>query len=298
MSALILSGTDVAAIVRSSVASDVAELDALGTTVGLATVLVGDDPASHVYVSYKHKDARSVGIASIDIKLPARATQAEVMDAVDHLNERDDVTGIIVQLPLPDHLDGEAAVERVLPSKDADGLHPFNLGRMILGRPAPLPATPSGVMMLLSHYGIATEGRTAVVVGRSFLVGKPMGLLLGAKGVDATVIQAHSRTPDLPAVCRTADILVTAIGRPRMVTAEFVKPGAVVIDVGTNRTDEGLVGDVAFDEVAEIASAITPVPGGVGPMTRASLLTNTVMLAHAARAAARGGVPQSTTQME
>jgi len=244
---------------------------------------VGDDPASHVYVSYKHKDAQAVGIESIDVKLPATATQAEVLAAVDGLNARADVAGMIVQLPLPDGLDGEGAVERVLPGKDADGLHPFNLGRMVLGRPGPLPATPSGVMTMLAHYGIETAGRTAVVVGRSFLVGKPMGLLLGAKGADATVITAHSRTPDLAAVCRQADILVTAVGRPRMFTADHVKPGAVVIDVGTNRTEEGLVGDVAFDEVAEVASAITPVPGGVGPMTRASLLTNTVMLARDAQ---------------
>ena len=245
-------------------------------------MLVGDDPASHVYVSYKHKDAEAVGIDSIDVKLPASATQDEVFAAVDELNERDDVSGMIVQLPLPDGLDGEAAVERVLPTKDADGLHPFNLGKMILGRPGPLPATPSGVMRMLDHYDIEVSGRTAVVVGRSFLVGKPMGVLLGAKGVDATVIMAHSRTPDLAEVCASADILITAVGRPRMFTAEYVKPGAVVIDVGTNRTDEGLVGDVAFDEVVEVASAISPVPGGVGPMTRASLLTNTLMLAREA----------------
>lgn len=280
---MIISGTEVAAAVRERVAEEVADLSARGVRVGLATLLVGDDPASHVYVSYKHKDAQAVGIESIDVKLPATATQAEVLAAVDDLNGRTDVSGMIVQLPLPDGLDGEAAVEQVLPGKDADGLHPFNLGRMVLGRPGPLPATPSGVMTMLEHYGIETAGRTAVVVGRSFLVGKPMGLLLGAKGADATVITAHSRTPDLAAVCRQADILVTAVGRPRMFTADHVKPGAVVIDVGTNRTEEGLVGDVAFDEVAEVASAITPVPGGVGPMTRASLLTNTVMLARDAQ---------------
>lgn len=250
-----------------------------GIAVGLATLLVGDDSASHVYVSYKHKDAVAVGIESIDVRLPATATQEEVLAAVDGLNQRDDVSGLIVQLPLPDGLDGEAAVEHVLPTKDADGLHPFNLGKMILGRPGPHPATPSGIMTMLDHYDIETAGKTAVIVGRSFLVGKPMGLLLGAKGVDATVVQAHSRTPDLAGVCRTADILIAAVGRPEMFTGEYVKPGAVVIDVGTNRTDEGLVGDVAFDEVAEIASAISPVPGGVGPMTRASLLANTVMLA-------------------
>jgi methylenetetrahydrofolate dehydrogenase (NADP+)/methenyltetrahydrofolate cyclohydrolase len=281
LSATILSGTTVAKAVRAQVADEVAALGESGITVGLATVLVGDDPASHIYVSYKHKDAQAVGIESIDVQLPGDSTQSDVFAAIDDLNARPEVSGMIVQLPLPEGLDGEAAVERVLPDKDADGLHPFNLGRLVLGRPGPLPATPSGIMRILDHYDIETAGKTAVVVGRSFLVGKPMGLLLGAKGVDATVVQAHSRTPDLAAVCRTADILVTAVGRPRMFTAGFVKPGAIVIDVGTNRTDEGLVGDVAFDDVAEVASAITPVPGGVGPMTRASLLTNTVMLARA-----------------
>lgn len=281
MSAQILSGTAVAKVVRSQVAQDVKDLRADGIDVGLATVLVGDDPASHIYVNYKHKDAEAVGMRSVDVKLPQDATQADVLASVDELNSRADITGMIVQLPLPEGLDGEAAVERVLPTKDADGLHPFNLGRVLLARPGPLPATPAGVMKILDHYGIETAGKTAVVVGRSFLVGKPMGLLLGAKGVDATVIQAHSRTPDLADVCATADILVTAIGRPGMVDASFIKPGAVVIDVGTTRTDDGLRGDVVFEEVVEIAGAITPVPGGVGPMTRASLLTNTVWLARA-----------------
>ena len=282
MTARILSGTAVAKAVKAEVASDVAHLVERGVPVGLATVLVGDDPASHVYVSYKHKDAEAVGMPSIDVQLPETATQDEVFAAIDALNDDESVAGMIVQLPLPDGLDGEAAVEHVAPNKDADGLHPFNLGKMLLGRPGPLPATPSGVMRILDHYDVPTNGATAVVVGRSFLVGKPMGLLLGAKGVDATVVQAHSRTPDLAEVCRTADILITAVGRPGMFTGEFVKPGATVIDVGTNRTDDGLVGDVAFDEVAEIAGAITPVPGGVGPMTRASLLTNTINLARAA----------------
>ena len=279
MSAQIISGKEVAAAVKERVRADVAELAAEGRTVGLATLLVGDDPASHVYVGYKHKDAEAVGIESIDIKLPDTATQADVLAAIDDLNARDDVTGTIVQLPLPDGLDDEAAVEHVLPTKDADGLHPFNLGRLLLGQPGPLPATPSGIMTMLDYYGIETAGRIAVVVGRSFLVGRPMALMLGTKGRDATVIQAHSRTPDLPGVCRHADILITAVGRPGMFTEEYVKPGAVVIDVGTNRTDDGLVGDVAFNEVSEVASAISPVPGGVGPMTRASLLTNTVRLA-------------------
>ncbi len=282
MSAQILSGKTVAEVVRTRVRAEVEALNARGVTVGLATVLVGDDPASHSYVRYKHKDADAVGMVSVDVNLDANVTQAEVFAAVDDLNARPDVSGMIVQLPLPSHLDGEAAVERVLPSKDADGLHPFNLGRLILARPAPLPATPSGIMTILDHYGIKVAGLTAVVVGRSSLVGRPMGIMLGAKGVDATVIQAHSRTPDLEAVCRQADLLITAVGRAGMFDASFVKPGAVVIDVGTNRTDDGLVGDVAFDEVLEVAGAITPVPGGVGPMTRASLLTNTVALATAA----------------
>jgi methylenetetrahydrofolate dehydrogenase (NADP+)/methenyltetrahydrofolate cyclohydrolase len=266
-------------VVKEQVRNDVAALEAAGTAVGLATLLVGDDPASHVYVGYKHKDAESVGIRSIDVTLPETATQGQVVAAIDGLNARDDVTGMIVQLPLPDGLNGEAAVERVLPTKDADGLHPFNLGRLILGQPGPLPATPSGIMTMLDHYNIETAGKMAVVVGRSFLVGRPMAIMLGTKGRDCTVIQAHSRTPDLAGVCRQADILIAAVGRPGMFTAEYIKPGAVVIDVGTNRTDDGLVGDVAFDEVSEVASAISPVPGGVGPMTRASLLVNTVHLA-------------------
>ena len=279
MSAQIISGREVAAVVKERIRGEVAALAAQGRRVGLATLLVGDDPASHVYVGYKHKDAEAVGIESIDVQLPETATQADVFAAIDELNERDNVTGMIVQLPLPDGLDDEAAVERVLPSKDADGLHPFNLGRLLLGQPGPLPATPSGIMTMLDHYEIETAGKIAVVVGRSFLVGRPMALMLGTKGRDATVIQAHSRTPDLPAVCRQGDILITAVGRPGMFDAEYVKPGAVVIDVGTNRTDDGLVGDVAFNEVSQVASAISPVPGGVGPMTRASLLTNTVRLA-------------------
>jgi methylenetetrahydrofolate dehydrogenase (NADP+)/methenyltetrahydrofolate cyclohydrolase len=278
LSAQIISGTEVAHAVKEQVRNDVAALDAAGNAVGLATLLVGDDPASHMYVGYKHRDAESVGIKSIDVKLPESATQGQVTAAIDDLNARDDVTGIIVQLPLPDGLEDEAAVERVFPSKDADGLHPFNLGRLILGQPGPLPATPSGILTMLDHYNIETSGKMAVVVGRSFLVGRPMAIMLGTKGRDCTVIQAHSRTPDLAAVCRQADILIAAVGRPGMFTAQYVKPGAVVIDVGTNRTDDGLVGDVAFDEVSEVASAISPVPGGVGPMTRASLLVNTVRL--------------------
>ena len=191
--------------------------------------------------------------------------------------------GEITRLSLPRRVGGRPlpAVEIVDPRKYADGLHPFNLGQLVLSRPSPVPATPGGIMRILSHYGIETSGKTAVIVGRSFLVGRPMALLLGEKGVDATVVMAHSRTPDLAGVCREADILVTAVGRPRMFDERFVKPGATVIDVGINRTDDGLVGDIDFDSIVDVAGAITPVPGGVGPMTIATLLANTVALAEA-----------------
>ncbi len=279
MSALILSGSTVAAAVRSEVADRVAALNERGQRVGLATVLVGDDPGSQIYVRSKHRAAEAAGIVSIDRRLSATASQLEVEAAIAELNVDERVTGMIVQLPLPDGLDGGAAVEAVDPAKDADGLHPFNLGRLVLSRPAPLPATPSGIMRILDYYGIETAGKTVVIVGRSFLVGRPLALLLGTKGVDATVIQAHSRTPDLASVCREADILVTAAGRPNMFDADYVKPGAAVVDVGINRTEDGLVGDVDFDAVVGVAGAITPVPGGVGPMTIASLMVNTVALA-------------------
>ena len=281
MSALILSGNTVAAAVRADVADRVAALLERGRGVGLATVLVGDDPGSQVYVRNKHRAAEAAGILSIDRRLPATTSQAEVEAVIGELNGDDRVSGMIVQLPLPDGLDGAPAVERVDPQTDADGLHPFNLGQLVLSRPGPVPATPAGIMLMLDHYGIETAGKIAVIVGRSFLVGRPLALLLGAKGVDATVIQAHSRTPDLAGVCREADILVTAAGQPKMFNHNFVKPGATVIDVGINRTDDGLVGDVDFDAVVGVAGAITPVPGGVGPMTIATLLANTVALAEA-----------------
>lgn len=281
MSALILSGTTVAAAVRSEVADRVAALNRRGRSVGLATVLVGDDPGSQIYVRSKQRGAAAAGIVSIDRRLPVTASQSDIEAVIAELNVDDRVSAMIVQLPLPGDLDGGAAVEAVDPAKDADGLHPFNLGRLILSRPAPLPATPSGIMRMLEYYGIETAGKTAVIVGRSFLVGRPLALLLGSKGVDATVIQAHSRTPDLAGVCREADILVTAAGRPNMFDADYVRPGATVIDVGINRTDDGLVGDVDFDAVVDVAGAVTPVPGGVGPMTIASLMVNTVALAEA-----------------
>ncbi|MEA3502107.1 MAG: bifunctional 5,10-methylenetetrahydrofolate dehydrogenase/5,10-methenyltetrahydrofolate cyclohydrolase [Actinomycetota bacterium] len=281
MSAIILSGKIVSTAARADVAERVTALNQRGRTVGLATVLVGDHPASKVYVRNKHRAADAAGMLSFDRHLPASASQADVEAVVTELNMDERVDGVIVQLPLPDGLDGEAAVEMVDRYKDADGLHPFNLGQLVLSRPGPLPATPGGIMRILGYYGIETAGKTAVVVGRSFLVGRPMALLLGAKGVDATVIQAHSRTPDLAGVCREADILVAAVGRPKMFNERFVKRGAAVIDVGINRTDDGLVGDVDFEAVVDIAGAITPVPGGVGLMTIATLLANTVALAEA-----------------
>lgn len=288
MTAVVLSGRDVAAVVRADVAERVAALAARGVPVGLATVLVGDNPASEIYVRNKHRAAEETGMLSIDLHLPATATQGEVEESIRALNADDRVAGMIVQLPLPDHLDGDRAVETVAPHKDADGLHPHNLGLLLLGRPGPRPATPSGIMRILEHYGIETAGKVAVVVGRSFLVGRPMALLLGEKGVDATVVQAHSRSPDLGSLTRMADILVVAAGRPGLVQPEDVKPGATVIDVGINRTDGRVVGDVDFDAVSSVAGAITPVPGGVGPMTIASLLANTVAAAEGAAASGVG----------
>jgi len=279
LSAQVLSGKDVAAVVREEVKQRVAKLTEHGRSVGLATVLVGEDAASQVYVRGKHKAATGAGMLSFDRTLPPTATQDEVESLIRDLNHDDQVDGMIVQLPLPDGLDGNRAVETIDPDKDADGLHPDSLGRLVLDRPGPRPATPAGIMRVLKHYEIETSGKLAVVIGRSFLVGRPMSLLLSAKGVDATVIQTHSRTPDLAAVAREADILIVAIGRPNFVGPDFVKPGATIIDVGINRTDDGLVGDVDYDAVVDIAGAITPVPGGVGPMTIASLLENTVAAA-------------------
>lgn len=279
MSAQVLSGKEVSAVVREEVKQRVANLAERGRSVGLATVLVGEDAASQVYVRGKHIAATDAGMLSFDRNLPSTASQDEVENLIRELNADRDVDGMIVQLPLPDGLDGNRAVETIDPDKDADGLHPDSLGRLVLDRPGPRPATPAGIMRVLEHYEIETSGKLAVVIGRSFLVGRPMSLLLSAKGVDATVIQTHSRTPDLAGVAREADILIVAIGRPNFVNADFVKPGATVIDVGINRTDEGLVGDVDYDAVAEVAGAITPVPGGVGPMTIASLLENTVSAA-------------------
>lgn len=266
-------------MVREEVGRRVSALRERGKSVGLATVLVGEDPASQVYVRSKHRSAEEAGILSFDHHLPAGSTQQEVEDMVRRLNADPQVDGMIVQLPLPGDLNGNKAVETIDPAKDADGLHPFNLGLLMLGRGRLRPATPSGIMRILGHYGIETSGKFAVIIGRSFLVGKPMAMLLGAKGVDATVVQTHSRTRDLAALTKQADILVAAIGRPNYVHGSQIKPGAVVIDVGINRTEGGLVGDVDFESAVEVAGAITPVPGGVGLMTVAALMENTVTAA-------------------
>jgi methylenetetrahydrofolate dehydrogenase (NADP+)/methenyltetrahydrofolate cyclohydrolase len=273
VSARILEGRQVADTVKEEVAAAVADIP---KEVGLATVLVGDDPASHVYVRSKRRVAGKVGINSIHHELPADTSQE---DLVRSLNADDAVDGILVQLPLPGHLDEQRITTLIDPGKDVDGLHPYNLGLLALGKPALVPCTPQGVMRILDHYGIETSGARAVVVGRSFLVGRPLGLLLGLKGTDATVTMAHSRTADLASVTREADILVAAIGSAKMIGPDHVKPGATVIDVGINRTEEGLVGDVDFEKVAEVAGAITPVPGGVGLMTVAMLMHNTAVAA-------------------
>lgn len=280
MTAQILDGKLVASAVKDEVATAVAKLD---YTPGLATVLVGDDPASHTYVRGKRKDAEQVGIRSFHHELPASISQEELEALIDGLNANDDVDGILVQLPLPGELDSEAIVERIDPAKDVDGLHPFSLGQLVLGKNGLRPCTPSGIVRVLDHYGIGTTGARVVVVGRSFLVGRPLALMLSERGADATVTVAHSRTEDLVSETSDADILVAAAGVAGLITAEHVKPGAAVIDVGINRTDAGLVGDVDFDSVSEVAGAITPVPGGVGPMTRAMLLVNTVSAAQARR---------------
>ena len=283
MTAKILTGKEPAAAQRSEVSERVAGLAAEGVSVGLATLLVGDDPASAVYVGMKHKAAVKAGIQSIDRRLGGEATQDEVDAAIDALNADPEVTGYIVQLPLPRHLDTDRALLRIDPRKDADGLHALNLGRMVLDLPAPRPATPSGVLRLLDFYDVGTSGKNVVIVGRSQLVGRPLSIMLGQKSRNATVTVAHSRTKDLADVARSADILIVAAGSPGLIGGDHVAPGSVVVDVGTTKTDSGLAGDVRFDEAVEVAGAITPVPGGIGPMTIAGLLANTVVLAEAAR---------------
>ncbi|MCL2024469.1 MAG: bifunctional methylenetetrahydrofolate dehydrogenase/methenyltetrahydrofolate cyclohydrolase FolD [Coriobacteriia bacterium] len=271
----IIDGTKTAQTVRGEVAKAVAQFtQETSVRPGLAVVLVGEDPASHSYVSMKERDCDEVGIVSFDHRLSETTTQDELNALIDMLNADDKVHGILVQMPLPNHLDEEQIIARIAPEKDVDGFHPYNMGCLLRGEPAPRACTPWGVMRLLDEYDIEVAGTHAVVIGRSNIVGKPQALMLLER--NATVTICHSRTPDLPAVCREADILVAAVGRPAMVDASYVKEGAVVIDVGINRTEAGtLVGDVDFAAVEARASAITPVPGGVGPMTRAMLMSNT-----------------------
>jgi methylenetetrahydrofolate dehydrogenase (NADP+)/methenyltetrahydrofolate cyclohydrolase len=279
MTARILDGKAIAAEVRADVAEHVSKLSA---PPGLAAVLVGADPASHVYVGQKRKMAAEVGIASIDADLSATISQPELIDRVRTLNENPMVHGILVQLPLPDHIDPIVVQESIDPRKDVDGLHPENQGLLSLGRPRFIPCTPAGCVEILERSGIDLDGKRVVVIGRSNLVGRPLSMLLSLKapGLNATVTVCHTGTRDIASFTREAEIIFVAAGRRNTLTADMVSPGAVVIDVGTNRNDEGkLVGDVDFPAVSEVAGAITPVPGGVGPMTVAMLLMNTVRAA-------------------
>ena len=280
MAARVIDGKAVAASVRERVAVEVATFAAeRGRAPLLVTVIVGDDPASEVYVRNKHRACEEAGMRSAHHGLPAETSESELLELVAELGADDDVDGILVQLPVPDHIDPDRVVAALDPAKDVDGLTPVNAGLLAHGMAGLVPCTPAGVMELLRHEGVELEGAEAVVVGRSKLVGVPVSRLLLA--ANATVTVCHSRTRDLAATCRHADVLVAAVGSPRLLGGEAIKPGAVVIDVGVNRTDDGLVGDVDFEAAAEVASAITPVPGGVGPMTIAMLLVNTLAAARA-----------------
>ena len=297
MSAKIISGTDIARTIRDELDEKVAELGNDGLVPGLATVLVGDNPASRLYVGMKNRAAAEAGIHSRQATLPGTATEAELLDLIAELNADPAIHGILVQLPLPRQIDESKVLLAVDPDKDVDGFHPVNVGRLATGDPEVLaPCTPRGVVEMLLRSGVDPAGRHVVVVGRSNIVGKPMALLLlrRAPGGNATVSVAHSRTTDLGALTRTADVLVVAVGRPNTITRDMVRPGATVIDVGTNRVDDPsrergyrIVGDVDFEGVRQVAAAITPVPGGVGPMTIAMLLANTVEAATRLRVAGR-----------
>ena len=275
MTASILDGKATAAQIRADLTERVAKLAAQGLTPGLGTVLVGDDPGSRAYVAGKHRDCAQVGIASIRRDLPADATQQQVEDVVRELNADPACTGYIVQLPLPAGLDANRVLEMMDPAKDADGLHPVNLGKLVLGQQGPLPCTPRGIVVLLRKFGVEIAGAEVTVIGRGITVGRALGLLLTRKSENATVTSCHTGTKDLAAHTRNADIVVVAAGRPGLLTADMVKPGAAVLDVGITRTESGLVGDVA-PGVTEVAGWIAPMPGGVGPMTRAMLLANVV----------------------
>lgn len=275
MTAQILDGKALAASIKQDLAARTTALKAKGITPGLGTVLVGDDPGSHSYVGGKHRDCQEVGINSIRVDLPATATQADVLAAIRDLNNAKECTGYIVQLPLPRGIDTQVILEAIDPAKDADGLHPMNLGRLVAGYEAPLPCTPRGIVELLNHYKVPINGAEVVVIGRGLTVGRPLGLLLTRKQENATVTLTHTGTKDLASHTRRADIVVAAIGQAHFLKAEMIKPGAAVLDVGISRTDAGLLGDID-PGVREVASWIAPMPGGVGPMTRAMLVTNVV----------------------
>jgi methylenetetrahydrofolate dehydrogenase (NADP+) / methenyltetrahydrofolate cyclohydrolase len=288
MTASIIDGKAIAATIKSELKDRVEALSAKGVQPGLATVLVGEDPASQVYVGMKQKMCAELGILSVPHNLPADTSQQDILQLVDDLNNDDRVHGILVQLPLPGHIEENKVIEAISPEKDADGFHPVSLGRLVIGMEGFRPCTPAGVQELLVRGGVDLSGKEVVIVGRSNIVGKPLANILVQKaaGANATVTVAHSRTKDLPSVIRRADVVVAAIGQAEFIQAEWIKPGAVVIDVGTNRVDDPskkrgyrLTGDVKFDEVSEVASQITPVPGGVGPMTIIMLMTNTVISA-------------------
>ncbi|MBU1230032.1 MAG: bifunctional methylenetetrahydrofolate dehydrogenase/methenyltetrahydrofolate cyclohydrolase FolD [Proteobacteria bacterium] len=276
---ILLDGKATAQSIRTELSAEVAALaPRLGRAPGLAVILVGQDPASQVYVRNKERACAEVGIASFAHQLPASAAQSELEELISRLNDDGRVDGILLQLPLPKGLDSLALLERIAPHKDVDGFHPQNMGRLAQGLPGFAPCTPAGVIELLRRYDLPTQGKHAVVVGRSNIVGRPLSIMLSQPGRfgDATVTLCHSRTPDLAEQCRRADFVFAAIGKPRFVTCDMVKPGAVVVDVGINRVEEGLVGDCDFEILCTTASAMTPVPGGIGPMTIAMLLRNTV----------------------
>ena len=275
MSATILDGRALAASIKQEISARVEELKQKGITPGLGTILVGDDPGSLTYVAGKHRDCKEVGMKSIRIDLKADASESDVLAALKDLNSAEECSGYIVQLPLPQGINTQKVLEAIDPAKDADGLHPMNLGRLVAGYKAPLPCTPRGIVELINHYKIPLAGAEVVVIGRGLTVGRPLGLLLNRKDVNATVTLTHTGTKDLAAHTKRADIVVAAIGSPHFIKAKDVKNGATVLDVGISRTDSGLVGDVD-PEVMEVAAFFAPMPGGVGPMTRAMLITNVV----------------------
>jgi len=274
MTAQLLDGKKVASEIKAAVAKKAAELKARGVTPGLTVILVGENPASKVYVGQKEKACIEAGFNSVLLEMPGTATQEELVETIAGLNADPSVHGILVQLPLPRQIDPDAVIAAIDPAKDVDGFHPVNMGHLVTGLPCTEPCTPKGIMYLLESHGIELEGKKAVVLGRSNIVGKPIAHMLLAK--NATVTICHSRTPDIGSYTREADIVIAAVGKPRFLTSEMVKEGCVIVDVGINRLEEGLVGDVDFEAVKEKAAWITPVPGGVGPMTIAMLLLNTM----------------------